>query len=193
LISRLLDKREEGAVFSDSELVDNCMLLFADGIGNVDSGLANLLAVLLQNPQQLAQLYHKPELIPQAVDEGLRLESPGQFISRIATEDMQWQGQQIKQYQAIFLLLGSANHDEAVFAEPEVFDLQRDNLNESLSFGRSSHSCVGAHLVRLEMQAALRMLLAHFSEISLRQKQLHWRRRRAHRWLESLPLSVERF
>jgi len=139
------------------------------------------------------ELYHKPELIPQAVDEGLRLESPGQFISRIATEDMQWQGQQIKQYQAIFLLLGSANHDEAVFAEPEVFDLQRDNLNESLSFGRSSHSCVGAHLVRLEMQAALRVLLAHFSEISLRQKQLHWRRRRAHRWLESLPLSVERF
>ncbi|MAM69898.1 MAG: hypothetical protein CMP91_01965 [Gammaproteobacteria bacterium] len=193
LISALLEKRnsgDENSGFSDSELIDNCMLIFADGIGNVDAGIANMLALLLQNPQQLEQLSNNPDLLSAAVDEALRMETPGQFIARVATQDIQWHGQQIKQNQAVFLLLGSANRDEFIFPQANEFQLTRPNSREALSFGKGSHTCVGAHLVRLEMQAALKVLLQSYSVISLREKKLQWRQRRAHRWLQSLPVRV---
>lgn len=190
LISVLLDKRDEGAVFSNSELVDNCMLLFADGIGNVDAGMANLFALLLQNRDQLESLYREPALIPAAVDEALRLETPGQFIARVATEDIDWHGQLIKQHQAVFLLLASANRDESVFSDPNAFQLERSNSREALSFGKGAHTCVGAHLVRLEMQVALKVLLHSCRHIRMSEDHLRWRPRRAHRWLQALPVSL---
>lgn len=190
LISVLLDKRDEGAVFSNSELVDNCMLLFADGIGNVDAGMANLFALLLQNRDQLERLYSNPALIPAAVDEALRLETPGQFIARVATEDMQLHGKLIKQHQAVFLLLASANRDEQIFSDPDAFQPERSNSREALSFGKGAHTCVGAHLVRLEMQAALTVLLQSCRHIRMSEDHLRWRPRRAHRWLQALPVSL---
>jgi pimeloyl-[acyl-carrier protein] synthase len=190
LISGLLNKREEGAEFTDQELIDNCMLLFADGIGNVDSGLASLMALLLQHPQQLAMLYQDASLIPQAVDEALRFESPGQFIARVVTEDIEWHGVQVKKDQIMFLLLGSANRDAEVFSNPDNFDIRRENSKEALSFGKGSHSCVGAQLVRLELQAALKVFLQRYPNIQLQESRLTWRHRMAHRWLQNLPVQV---
>lgn len=190
LISGLLKRREEGAEFTDQELIDNCMLLFADGIGNVDSGLASLMALLLQHPQQLALLQQDLSLIPQAVDEALRFESPGQFIARVVTEDIEWHGVHIKKDQVIFLLLGSANRDAEIFSDPDNFDIRRENSKEALSFGKGAHSCVGAQLVRIELQAALKTLLQHYPTMQLQEEKLQWRHRMAHRWLQNLPVRV---
>jgi cytochrome P450 len=190
LISMLLTKREEGADFSDQELIDNCMLLFADGIGNVDTSLTSMMALLLQHPQQMAMLYQDAGLIPQAVDEALRFESPGQFIARVVTEDSEWHGIELKKNQIMFLVLGSANRDVEVFDNPDSFDINRGNSKEALSFGRGAHSCVGAQLVRIELQAALKVMLQHFPSIRLQNEKLKWRHRMAHRWLEELPVRV---
>lgn len=190
LISVLLRKRTTEIDFSDEELVDNCMLLFADGVGNVDSGMANMMALLMSNPDQLALLYERPELIAGAVDECLRMEAPGQFISRIASEDIEWHGKTIKKNQAVFLVLGSANRDEKVFVDADTLDIHRGNNNQALSFGKGKHGCLGAFLVRLEMQSALKVLLETYSTILLDGNELSWRKRLAHRWLESLPVTV---
>jgi pimeloyl-[acyl-carrier protein] synthase len=192
LISRLLDQRDAGAEFTDQELIDNCMLIFADGIGNVDSGFANVMASLTANPDQLELLYSDPEFIPGAIDECLRYETPGQFIARVASEELQLHGQTIKKNQAVFLVLGSANRDSAKFADPDRFDIRRENSSQYLSFGKGTHACVGAYLVKQQLQAALRVVLRELPGIQRKGEQLKWRTRFAHRWLQEFPIRFDR-
>lgn len=186
LIGQLLMQREAGGEFTDQELVDNCMLIFADGIGNVDSGIANLLASLTSEAGLLDQLRSEPALVPQAVEECLRHETPGQMIARVAAEEMEWHNQTIRPNEAVLLVLGSANRDETVFPAPDRVDLARGNLNQHLAFGRGTHSCLGGQLVRMQLQAALQVLLQELPDLQRARPALQWRPRTAHRWLESL-------
>jgi cytochrome P450 len=191
LISRLLAARDDGAEFTDRELADNCMLLFADGIGNVDSGIANMIATLTSHPDQFAELRASPERIPGAVDECLRFEAPGQFIARVATEELEMRGQIISRNHAVLLVLGAANRDPEKFPEPDRFDIRREYSGQHLSFGRGAHSCVGAYLVKTQMQAALRVIAREMPGLRRRDEALRWRARLAHRWIEALPVVVD--
>ena len=188
LISRMLEVREGQAGLDDAALVDTCMLLFSDGIENVDSAIANGVAALSRNPQELERLRASPELLPRAVDECLRFETPAQFIGRVALEDLELRGSKIKAQSGVLLVLASANRDPSQFERPDVFDIGR-SPNPHLAFGKGRHSCIGGPLVRIEMQVALGELLAARPQWEPVETEDAWQARLGHRWIRSLSLA----
>lgn len=188
LVSRLAAVARDGEGLSEREIVDHCMLLFSDGVENVDRGIANGLYALLQHPDQFLLLKSQRELLKPAVEECLRFEAPGQFIGRVVLEDMQLRDVSLKKNSGVLLVIGAANRDRRKFDDPHRFDIQRAP-NAHLSFGKGLHSCIGAPLVRLEMEAALVELLEFPRDITLAGPAVEWEARLGHRWVAGLPLS----
>src|SRR5690606_33659330 len=162
-----------------------CMLLFADGVENVDKALASALWCLTRNPDHLRLLRADPSRLPRAVHECLRFESPAQFVGRVAREDISLHGRLIRRHSGVLLMLGSANRDETRFTDANRFDPQRDP-NPHLAFGKARHSCIGAGLVHSELVHALGALLTLWPDLHVPDQELRWRARRGHRWLERL-------
>ena len=189
LVSRLVAGQEDGHSLSDEEIVDTLMLLFADGVENIDAAIANTLLALHRHPAQMRLLQSEPARAGQAAAEGLRFDSPGQIIARVAREDVSIGGRTIPADGAVFLALGAANRDPAVFEAPDVFDMDRE-ATEALSFGKGRHSCLGAALVRIELEAALVELFSATSRIEVDYSALTWEPRLGHRWLERLPVRL---
>jgi len=189
LISRLIAEEEDDQRLSEAELVDTCLLIFSDGVENVDAAIANMLLALHRHPDEMRRLRGSPDLVAGAVQEALRYDSPAQVIARVAREDMSLDGREIRRDQAVFLALGAANRDPAVFADPERFDVGRD-ASALLTFGKGRHSCIGAPLVRLQVEGALRVLLEATAAIEVDAGALAWTARAGHRWLERLPVRL---
>jgi cytochrome P450 len=126
----------------------------------------NGLLALLEHPDQLQRLRHEPALLPTAIEELMRFDSPLQLFERTATEDVAVGGVPVRQGQKIAALLGSANRDPAVFAEPDTLDVGRTE-NPHISFGAGVHFCIGAPLARVELQASFGALLARTSRLEL--------------------------
>lgn len=187
LVSRLVAAGREGERLDEREIVDHCMLLFADGVENVDSGIANGLYALLRHPDQYALLKSRPELVRSAVEECLRFEAPGQFIGRVVLEDFELHGVPLKRDAGVLLVIGAANRDPRQFADPHRFDIGR-SPNAHLSFGKGLHSCIGAPLVRLEMEAALQALLDAPRNVVLARPDAEWEARLGHRWIAGFQL-----
>lgn len=188
-ISRLIVAEDEGERLTEAQLVDTCMLIFADGIENVDAGIANTLLALHRHPAEFERVRADAGLVSAAVQEGLRFDSPAQMIARVAMADIELGGRQIKRDAGVFLALASANRDPAVFADPDRFDLGRD-FTPLLSFGKGRHSCIGAPLVRLQIEAALKALFATGRRIEIADRNLEWMPRVGHRWLKRLPVTL---
>jgi cytochrome P450 len=121
---------------------------------------------LLTHPEQLARLRSDPWLLPTAIEELMRFDSPLQLFERTATEDVEIGGVTVPAGQKIAALLGSANHDPAVFAAPETLDVGRTD-NPHISFGAGIHFCIGAPLARVELQASFEALLTRTSSLEL--------------------------
>ena len=185
----LVKLQESESELEDSAIIDNLMLFFADGVENVDRGIASGLFLIHQTPQAWADLCSYPEKVTDYVDECLRLESPAQYVARVAKEEFIWDGVRVPQWSPFLLVLGSANRDETVFADPLHFYPNR-KPNPYLSFGKGKHSCIGGHLVSLEMQAAFRVLVENFPEMQIQQSSLNWEMRPAHRWPEKLMVRL---
>lgn len=189
LISALILARDEGFGLSAGQIVDNSMLLFADGIENVDAVIANTLLAVHAHPEQRRRLDADHGLVAAAVGEALRYDSPGQIIARVARDDLELGGRQIKRDAAVFLALASANRDAAVFENPDRFDVDRD-ASALLSFGKGRHSCIGAPLVRLQVEGALKALLEAGARVDADAASLAWKPRLGHRWLTALPVRL---
>lgn len=172
---------------SDIELADNCLLLLADGIENIERGIASTLALLLKHPKQYSSLKKGKATLQQTIDESLRYESPAQFIGRIALEDTTINEVTIKKGQTILLMLSSANRDSTVYKNANSFDIHRPK-QPSLSFGKGHHSCVGSHLAKLQINHALASIIEELPTISMPNKDLTWEFRLGHRWLSELNL-----
>jgi cytochrome P450 len=119
--------------------------------------------VLAENPDQRRELVANPELIPRAVEELLRYESPSPVQARYVTEDVEHYGQTIKQGSVMLLLTASANRDERRFEDPDRFNIHRQ-VGGHVAFGYGVHFCLGAALARLEGRVALEELLKRFPE-----------------------------
>ncbi|MEM6885963.1 MAG: cytochrome P450 [Verrucomicrobiota bacterium] len=189
LICKMMTAEDQGVMLSGQELIDNTMLLFADGVENVDRGLGNMMHTLLAHPQSWAEVKQNPELIPQVVEEALRYESPAQFVGKVALEDIDWRGQVIKQHSGVLLMLASANRDPEKFEQPNTFNIHR-NPKDHLAFGRGRHSCVGAHLVKLQLQSALEALVESVPDMQLSHSSVTWEPRLAHRWISSVRVRL---
>jgi len=154
LLSRLLDVEFEGHRLSRDEILDTCFLFLIAGLDTVTDTLECSFARLAQQPDERRRLTADPSIIPNAVEELLRWESPVAGVARVAVEDTEIAGCPVKKGDMVSILIGAGNTDEAEFANPEV-DFDRET-NRHLAFGGGVHRCLGSHLARLELRVAMR-------------------------------------
>ncbi|MFE0105704.1 cytochrome P450 [Streptomyces sp. NPDC059009] len=161
LISGLIAAYEDGERLSEQEMISTCVLLLNAGHEATVNATANGWWALFRNPEQLAALRADPEGLPAtAVEELMRYDTPLQLFERWVLDDIEIDGTVLPRGAEVALLFGSANRDEAVFADPDALDLSRpQNQNPHISFSAGIHYCIGAPLARLELAASLRQLL----------------------------------
>jgi cytochrome P450 len=191
LTTQLVQAEEEGSKLSNEELTANIILLFGAGHETTVNLIGNGLLALHRNPDQLALLKAKPELMPNAVEEFLRYDSSVQLTGRVALEDIDDVGDKpIPKGENVLCLLGSANHDPAVYPDhPERLDITRPNVRP-LSFGGGIHFCLGAQLARIEAEIALSTLLRRLPDLRLDDAvNPEWRPTFVLRGLKGLPAS----
>jgi cytochrome P450 len=191
LTTQLVQAEEEGSKLSNEELTANIILLFGAGHETTVNLIGNGLLALHRNPDQLALLKAKPELMPNAVEEFLRYDSSVQLTGRVALEDIDDVGdKRIPKGENVLCLLGSANHDPAVYPDhPERLDITRPNVRP-LSFGGGIHFCLGAQLARIEAEIALSTLLRRLPDLRLDDAvNPEWRPTFVLRGLKRLPAS----
>jgi cytochrome P450 len=168
LTTQLVQAEEDGSKLSNEELTANIVLLFGAGHETTVNLIGNGLLALFRNPDQLALLKAKPELITNAIEEFLRYDSSVQLTGRVALEDIEdLGGKRITKGDSVLCLLGSANHDPAVYPDhPERLDITRPNV-KPLSFGGGIHFCLGAQLARIEAEIAISTLLRRIPNLRL--------------------------
>ncbi|WP_131786891.1 cytochrome P450 [Protofrankia symbiont of Coriaria ruscifolia] len=174
LISQLLAAETGGGdKLSDEELVFVCIMCFVAGNETTKSLIGNGLLALLQHPGQDARLHRQPELVPSAVEEALRYDSPLQLTKRLATRDVEIGGKQVREGDQILLCLGAANRDPAVFTQPDEFDITR-SARGHLAFGHGMHGCLGGLLAKLQAEVAFEHLYRRTERLELLTEQLQW-------------------
>jgi len=166
LISRLVMAEEEGQRLSEPEILAFCSLLLIAGHITTTNLLGNAVLALLAHRDQLALLQANSALAPSVVEEALRYDGPVQAVVRFVTRGTVLGDQPIPAGQRILAWTAAANHDPAVFPEPEHFDVQR-TPNPHLAFGAGIHFCLGAPLARLEARVALAILFARMQDVEL--------------------------
>lgn len=166
LISMLVQAEIDGHPLPDDEIYGFLRLLLPAGAETTQRLLGTLMLALLSNPEQLEAVRGDRKLISSAIEEALRWESPVQFTSRENVRDVTIGGVDIPEGSHISLAIGSGNHDETVFEDPERFDIFRDGPPH-LAFGEGPHRCLGEHLARLETTVALNALIDRLPDIRL--------------------------
>jgi cytochrome P450 len=167
LISVLLTSSPEGDALTHEELLSLCFLLTVAGTETTTSGMGNALLALDHFTADRARIVADRTLLPTAVDEILRYDSPVQGLSRVATEDVEISGTRLPAGSRVHLLFAAANRDPEVFPDPDRFDITR-SPNLHLAFGFGIHHCLGASLARTEIRVGLDELLDRFPEFVVR-------------------------
>ncbi|MFI6080783.1 cytochrome P450 [Streptomyces sp. NPDC051217] len=166
LISALVLAHDEHDQLSLEELVSTLVMLLVAGNLTTTDLIGNGVLALLEHPDQLELLRRDRSLLPRAVEEILRYDSPVTVTDRIATTDLNLAGCPVRKGQWVWAVLIAANHDPAVHADPGRFDLTRQHIDH-VSFGIGGHRCLGASLARLEATVALEVLLDRCPTLSL--------------------------
>ncbi|HXK23832.1 MAG TPA: cytochrome P450 [Myxococcota bacterium] len=162
LLTGLVQAEYEGTHLDQGEMLAMLTLLLVAGNETTTTLIGNAVLTLLDHPGELKRLRDDPSLLPRAVDEVLRFESPVQFDPRRTNRDTEIAGTKVAENTLVLCWLGSANRDERVFERPDVFDITRQK-NPHISFGYGTHHCLGHNLARLEASVALEVLLARTS------------------------------
>ncbi len=166
LLSDLIVAEEQGDRLSTEELIVNLILLLAAGHGTTTHLLGNGLLALSRHPEQWKYLASHPALPVNALNELLRYDGPVQATTREALEDISFADKTILRGHRVTVLLGSANHDEERFQNPDTLDLYRAAVRP-LSFGHGIHTCLGGALARMEAQVAFGELARRFPELEV--------------------------
>lgn len=167
LIGRIALKNRTEQTLTSSDIAGLAKNLLFGGFDTTSNMIALGILVLLQHPEQLAELRANPELLPGAVEELLRyLAIADSSPARALTEDIEIGGRVLRKGEGVIALTGSANRDEAVFADADAFDIHRDARGHS-AFGHGIHQCPGANLVRVELEVVFGSLLARIPDLKL--------------------------
>ena len=161
----------EAAVRELTEIVgettsDVATLMFG-GIETTEGMIANALFHLLTNTDQLARVNADPGLVPNAIEESLRLEPAAATVDRYATKDTTFGGARIKAGDLVTISIAAANRDPASFTDPNSFDVSRPNAKQHLAFATGPHVCIGMHLARLEAHTAIRRTLERLPDLQI--------------------------
>jgi cytochrome P450 len=188
LVSAFIAVEQDGDRLTEAEIVANCIVTMVGGQETTTNLIGNGVLSLLRHRDQYEKLQADLTLIPSAVEELLRFESPSQHTARLAPEDVQLGGKLIRKRQAVIAVMGAANHDPERFAEPDRLDITRQD-NRHLAFAWASHFCFGAALARIEGQTAFETLLRRMPDMALTGEPLHWRENLGLRGLTALPVT----
>ncbi len=190
LLSLLVAAQDGGAALSEDELLGNLILLFIAGHETTTNLIGNGMLALLRHPDELQRLRAQPGLITSAVDEMLRFEGSVNMVARHTITPYAVGDVVVPPEQVLYFMLGAANRDPAVFADPDRFDIAR-NPNPHLAFGAGIHYCLGAPLARLEAEIAFIRLLQRMPRLQRVDEVPRWRPLINLRGLESLRLRSE--
>src|SRR5436190_261369 len=168
LITAMMKAEVDGEKLNELEIATFFVLLMSAGNDSTRATYSATMLALLQNPDQLALLRERPELIENAVEEGLRCFPAFAFMARAATSDVELHGQTIKENDRVLLWYLASNRDESVFADPHKFDISREGLDQHQAFGgRGRHFCLGANLARLELKLWIKETIERFPDLAL--------------------------
>jgi hypothetical protein len=187
LVHVLLNSEVDGDRLSDEEVIANCIVTMVGGLETTTNLIGNGMLSLLRNPDQLARLRAEPAVMPAAVEELLRYESPSQHTARLAPDDVMLGGKLIRKRQAVIAVMAAGNRDPERFPDPDRLDFDRPD-NRHLAFGWAAHFCFGAPLARIEGHIAFETLLRRFPKLRQTGEPLVWRENLGLRGLKSLPL-----
>ena len=155
VLSSMIAAQVEGKPLSREELLDICFLFLIAGLDTVTDSLDCFFVYLAQHPDHRHQLVEQPDVLPHAIEELLRWETPVPGVARVAMQDVEVGGCPISKGERVSPLLGAANTDPAEFSDPDVVDFNR-SPNRHRAFGGGPHRCLGSHLARMELRVALR-------------------------------------
>ena len=184
-----IPEREAASTLTEEELVANVNILLSTGHETTTHLIGNGILALLQHPDQMQKLRRDPSLLPAAIEEILRYDNPVQITYRAALEDAEINGRLIRKGDLVNTILGAANRDPIRFADPDRFDITR-NEGRHLSFGLGIHFCIGAPLVRLEAEIAFAAVLRRIPKLALAAETLEWQEHPIFRGLKSLPVGI---
>ena len=188
IISALVHVEEAGDRLTEREMLGMLRLLLVAGNETTTNLIGNGVLALLRHPEQMRALRDDPGLIPTAVEELLRFDSPVQATLRLVLEDCEVNGFPLRRGDNAVLLNGAANHDPAAFDHPDRLDVRRGEVNH-VAFGRGIHYCLGAPLARLEARVALEVLLERYAALRLLSDRPAFRQSIVLRGLDALPLA----
>jgi cytochrome P450 len=167
VMTELVQAEDAGDRLSRDELVAQLVTLYVAGHEPITGLVGNGLLALLRQPEQLALLRARPELLGNAVHELLRYDGPNQFVRRIAIQPLRLGDRDVAPGDVMYLGIGAANHDPARWPEPDTVDVTRPDAPHHVQFGSGVHACLGAHLARLVSEVALGALLFRLDDIQL--------------------------
>jgi cytochrome P450 len=165
VLTRLIQGEADGERLTESELLHNCIFLLNAGHETTTNLIGNGVDALLRHPGELERLVRDPTLLPTAVEELLRFESPLQLNNRVTTAEMAIGGRTFPAGTFLTLGVGAANRDPAQFSDPDRLDVGR-KPNRHVAFGHGDHACAGMNVARLEARIAIGRLLARFPAIA---------------------------
>jgi cytochrome P450 len=188
LINALLTAELDGDRLTEEEIIANCIVTMVGGQETTTNLIGNGILTLMRHPDQLERLRNDLSLIPSAVEELLRYESPSQHTARICREDTELGGKLIRKGQAVIAVMAAGNRDPERFPDPDRLDLARTD-NRHLAFGWASHFCFGAPLARIEGQLTLEAIVRRTANMTLEPGPIVWRDNLGLRGLTALPVT----
>jgi cytochrome P450 len=191
LLHALLTAKIGDDRLADDEVIASIIVTMVGGQETTMNLIGNGMLSLLRNPDVAADLRNDLSLIPSAVEELLRYESPSQHTARLAHEDIELGGKLIRKRQAVYAVMGAANRDPERFPDPDRIDIRRKE-NRHVAFGYGAHFCFGAPLARLEGQVAFATLLRRLHNAELKPGAISWRDNLGLRGLNALPLTFSK-
>jgi hypothetical protein len=179
----------DGDSLTEEEVIATCIVTMVGGLETTTNLIGNGVLTLLRNSGELRRLRQDVSLIPSAVEEMLRYESPSQHTGRRAPEDVELGGRVIRKGQAVMAVMAAANRDPARFPDPSRFDITRKD-NRHLAFGYAAHFCFGAALARVEGQEAFSGIVDRLPDLELEPFDPAWRNNLGLRGLTALPVRI---
>lgn len=174
LISALVRAEEDHQTLTEEEILSLIAIMVVGGAETPSHLIGTTMWQLLQHPEALAAVRADPDRVGDALEETLRHQSPVHFIFQTAMQDVEIEGVTIPAESIVFSFVGSANRDERVFTDPDVWDIDRNSKSTHLAFARGAHYCIGDNLGRLMCSTAVRQALQRMPDLKPVGSEMEW-------------------